>query len=318
MVRRTKSLSALVERQLPEFISSEYPLFVQFLQKYYEQLENVGQPLDIITNLSHYADIDNYENRILKESTVLTAELSDISTTIIAEDTSSFPEENGYILIGEECIFYKSKTLTSFLNCYRNVSATTKLGDIYSSSSINNVSYKELGEGTQHENGLQILNISNLFLYAFVKNYENQYLASFPEESLKDTIDKKTLIKNIKNFYQVKGTDQSIKFIFNSIVAQDPTDVPKVYYPKDNTLKASNGTWVDKYALKVKVFSGDVTKLIGQKIYQEDGDNYSFAYVDNVSDIGTKSGENIYEIILSEETVVGEFSISSKTLSIKN
>ena len=318
MVRKTKTLSALIERQLPEFISAEYPLFVKFLQKYYEQLENVGQPLDIINNLSHYGDIDNYENKILNESTTLTFALTETAQTISVLDTSSFPNENGYILIDEECIFYKTKTATSFQNCYRNISATTQLGDIYNSSTVKNVPASESGQGTLHINSSKVINISNLFLYAFVKNFETQYLSSFPEESLKPSVDKKTLIKNIKNFYQSKGTEQSIQFIFNSIVSQNAKDVPTVYYPKDKTLKPSNGTWIDKYALKVKVFSGNVNKLIGQKIYQQEGDKYSFAYVDNIFDIGTKDGENIYEIVLSEETVVGEFSVASKTFLTKN
>jgi len=73
------------------------------------------------------------------------------------------------------------------------------------------------------------------------------------------------LIKNIKKFYSAKGTDQSIRFIFNSIVSKEPNDVPTVYYPKDSTYKSSAGEWIDKYALKVKVISGDITKIIGEK-----------------------------------------------------
>ena len=46
MAGKVRNLSTLIEQQLPEFISSEYPKFVKFLQKYYEQLENTGQPLD--------------------------------------------------------------------------------------------------------------------------------------------------------------------------------------------------------------------------------------------------------------------------------
>ena len=118
--------------------------------------------------------------------------------------------------------------------------------------------------------GATVYNISNLFLYAFVKNYETQYLASFPEESLKPEVDKRTLIKNIKQFYRAKGTDQSIKFIFNSIVAQDAEDIPSIYYPKDNTLKASTSDWINKFALRVKVLSGDANKVIGQILRQEE------------------------------------------------
>jgi len=314
-----KRISTLVNKQLPDFISAEYPKFSAFLQKYYEQLELQGQPLDIIQNLTKYTDIDFYEKQLLSEYTVCTANISAVATEIFVENTESFPESFGYVLIDDEVIFYESKTSTSFVDCKRNVSGTTKLGDLYNSSVFKQGDY---GNGETHLSGAQVFNISNLFLYAFVKNYETQYLASFPEESLKAEVDKRTLIKNIKQFYRAKGTDQSIQFIFNSIVAQDQDDIPSIYYPKDTTLKASASNWINKLALRVKIISGDPFKIIGQKLYQEEdvydtGVKNAFAIVDNVNFLGNYDGESIYEIALAPETVVGEFSVSKKSFLTK-
>ena len=200
-----KRISTLVDKQLPDFISAEYPKFSAFLQKYYEQLELQGQPLDIIQNLTKYADIDFYEKQLLSEYTVSTSNISTTATQIFVDNTDSFPETFGYVLIDDEIIFYASKTANSFVDCVRNVSGTTKLGDLYNSSVYKQGDY---GNGVEHLSGVEVYNISNLFLYAFVKNYESQYLASFPEESLKPEVDKRTLIKNIKQFYRAKGTDQ--------------------------------------------------------------------------------------------------------------
>ena len=314
-----KRISTLVNKQLPDFISAEYPKFSAFLQKYYEQLELQGQPLDIIQNLTKYADIDFYEKQLLSEYTVSTSNISSTATEIFVESTESFPDTFGYALIDDEIIFYASKTQNSFVDCVRNVSGTTKLGDLYNSSVYKQGDYDN---GVEHLSGVEVYNISNLFLYAFVKNYESQYLASFPEESLKPEVDKRTLIKNIKQFYRAKGTDQSIKFIFNSIVAQDQTDIPSIYYPKDTTLKASTSNWINKLALRVKVLSGDPYKIIGQRLYQEE-DVYdtsvrnAFATVDNVNFLGNYDGESIYEIALAPETVVGEFSTAKKTFLTK-
>ena len=72
-----------------------------------------------------------------------------------------------------------------------------------------------------HNSGQTVYNISNLFLYALVKNFEKQYLGSFPEKYLRGSVDKRTLIKNIQNFYKAKGTDSSIKFVFNSLIDKD-------------------------------------------------------------------------------------------------
>ena len=64
MSTRTKKISTLIESQLPGFISSEYENFSKFVEKYYEQLEIVGQPLDILSNLTKYRDINFYEQNL--------------------------------------------------------------------------------------------------------------------------------------------------------------------------------------------------------------------------------------------------------------
>lgn len=319
MASKVRNLSALIDKQLPNFISTEYPKFSAFLQKYYEQLELPGQPLDLINNLLEYRDIDTYETKILKENTTLVANVSESATTIAVADTSSFPATNGFILINDEAIFYKSKTSTSFLNCYRNINATTKLGDLYSKPEIKTVAYEDLGEGNTHLSGATVLNISNLFLYALVKNFEKEYLGSFPEKDLKSEVDKTLLIKNIKKFYAAKGTDQSIRFIFNSIVSKDPSDIPTVYYPNQSTYKTSNGEWINNYSLKVKVLTGDINKIKGEKIVQlqslsDPSIKNAFGVVDNVVD----AADGFYEIIMGKDTVVGEFAIANKTYLTKD
>lgn len=316
MATKVKSLSALIDNQLPNFIVSEYPKFSAFMQKYYEQLELPGQPVDLISNLTKYRDIDTYTHDLLNQQTVLTQNISGSSTTINVENTSSFPDVNGYILIDDEVIFYKTKTSTSFVNCYRNVSSTTKIGDLYNSLNFKSVSNDDAGTGVQHLNGYPVFNISHLFLYSLVKNFETEYLSSFPEASLKSSVDKSLLIKNIKNFYASKGTESSIKFLFNALVPSDGPNDPTVYYPKDSTYKASYGEWVSNYSLKAKIVGNvsDIRYLIGARIIQQQDQNdssigYASAVIDNIVSIG----EGYYEIILSEQSVVGEFSVISET-----
>jgi hypothetical protein len=320
MASKVKSLAALVDNQLPDFIASEYPKFSAFMQKYYEQLELPGQPLDLVNNVVKYRDIDTYSHELLKQETVLTQNVAPSDTTILVESTSSFPNTNGYVLIGNEVIFYKSKTSTSFTNCYRNVSATTKLGDLYSSIDFKSVSNDQVGIGSQTTVGFLtgdvVLNISNLFLYSLIKNFEKEYLSSFPEASLKTTADKSLLIKNIKKFYAAKGTESSIKFLFNSLVPSDQPNDPTVWYPKDSTYKASSGEWISNYSLKVKLVGNvsDIRQLIGARINQsEDPSNSSIGYASAVIDNIISIGEGFYEVILAESSVVGQFSVISQT-----
>jgi len=173
-------------------------------------------------------------------------------------------------------------------------------------------------EASNHSQGDVVYNISNLFLYAFVKSFEEQYLGSFPEKYLKGKVDKRTLIKNISDFYKAKGTDRSIKFIFNSIVSRSANDIPEVYNPKDFTLKASTSEWSNTYSLKVKILSGNPDNLIGNEIIQSldvdrPGMKYASAIVDNVIPLGDVDGENLYQIILDPSTLNGQFDIAAKT-----
>ena len=306
---KTKRISTLIETQLPEFISTEYELFSKFLTKYYEQQEVQGGTLDIINNIQKYADIDYYEKNLLRQSDVLDVSITDTDDTIVSQDATSFPKRNGYVRIDDEIIFYESRTSTTLSGAVRGVSGNTTLGDLYDSSSYTST------DASPHNAGQRVFNVSNLFLYALVKNFENQYLGSFPEKYLRGEVDKRTLIKNIQKFYKAKGTTSSIKFVFNTIVAKDASNKPEVYKPRDFTYKASESDWINVYALKCKVISGNVNDLIGKKIVQTATTEYGYAdaTVDNVYADGTSDNEQIYNIVLAPETVNGTFAISTKT-----
>ena len=305
MLKTANKISFLVESQLPDFINEEYELFTKFVKKYYEQLELQGQPLDIITNLETYRDIDFYEKNILKQSATLIGSLSASATTITVDDASSFPKNGGYIKIGDEICFYAQRTDTQFLEVSRGVSGNTTLGDLYSESTFVTT------QAATHVNGSTVQNISNLFLYALVKSFEKQYLADFPEAYLKEGVDKRTLIKNISSFYQAKGTDRSIQFLFKCLIKDDPE--PEIAYPRDSTLKGSESTWIQVYALKAKVVSGNPEDLVGKSITQNTAEGFASAVVDNVKFAGTYDGEDLYDIILAEQTVNGTFSIAART-----
>ena len=103
----TRRISTLIESQLPEFIINDYENFSKVVEKYYEQLELRGNPLDVINNITKYRDIDFYEKNLLKESTKLSAQVDAADSTIQVEDATSFPEKDGYIAIGDEILFCK-------------------------------------------------------------------------------------------------------------------------------------------------------------------------------------------------------------------
>ena len=304
MPKTANKVSFLIESQLPDFINEEYELFGKFIRKYYEQLEIQGQPLDIIENIQTYRDIDFYERSVLKQSTTTTSFVQDTDTTITVVDATSFPKNGGYIKIDDEICFYNERNDTQLLEVSRGVSGNTTLGDLYESSKFVTT------QAADHVSGSTVQNISNLFLYALIKSFEKQYLSDFPEAYLKGEVDKRTLIKNIGSFYQSKGTGNSIKFLFKCLVENDPN--PDIGYPREFTLKSSESNWINVYSLKAKILSGNPTDLIGKTITQTSG-NHASAVVDNIQYVGKFDGEELYEIILSEPSVNGEFSLAART-----
>ena len=60
-----QTISSLVESQLPEFVREDHPLFLQFLQAYYQYLEqsnttlSLGKTIERATNMKNYRDVDN-------------------------------------------------------------------------------------------------------------------------------------------------------------------------------------------------------------------------------------------------------------------
>ncbi|AOV58590.1 structural protein [Synechococcus phage S-CAM3] len=309
-------ISSLIEDQLPGFIVAQYENFQKVLENYYEHLESPGNPLDIITNLTSYHDIDTYEKNLLQERTTLSTYLNSTATTIIVDDASSFPERNGYIKIDNEICFYKERTQTEFLEVSRGVSGTTQLGDLYSSSKFVN------SESDTHSSGVFVDNLSNLFLYGIVKSFEKQYLESFPQDYLKKEVDKRTLIKNISNFYKVKGTDKSIRFIFNTIISKSADDVPTTYHPKNQTVKVSTSDWDSSYVVQAQILSGDPLWLIGETITQTSDNNltvdYASAVVENVYSVDSNDGDVLYNLVINPQSVNSDFIIPQKTVLTRN
>ncbi len=265
---KTKRISTLIETQLPEFISTEYELFSKFVTKYYEAQEVQGGTLDIINNIQKYADIDYYEKNLLRQHDTLDVSITNTSDTIVLQDATSFPEKDGYIRIDDEIIFYATRTDTTLQGCSRGVSGNTKIGDLYSKSNFVSTT------AAAHNSGQTVYNISNLFLYALVKNFEKQYLGSFPEKYLRGSVDKRTLIKNIQNFYKAKGTDSSVKFVFNSIIDKDfdPLDRTNLaqfeWFIKsefDNIaidVTSPNGQFLVGDVIKTTTASGEIAKIV--------------------------------------------------------
>lgn len=109
---------------------------------------------------------------------------------------------------------------------------------------------------------------------AFVEYFTSQYLKNFPLSLAKNAsggdVSRETLIKNIREFYQSKGTEASYKFLFNLIFGVDVS----TYLPKTDILTASGSKYIQQKSIKTTTSLGrDIFKATNQIITQIDSTN---------------------------------------------
>lgn len=254
--------------------------------------------------------------------TFLTASVGIIDTTIRVSSTYGFPEKNGIIQLDSEIILYKDKTSTTFNNCIRGFSAVTSYtgGDnldqlVFSTSEV-----------SEHSSRAEVLNLSSLFLEEFLKKLKKQLIPGFENRTLSDGINQKNFIKQVKDFYRSKGTDDSYNLLFKALFGENI----EVIKPKDYLLKPSDAQYRIFNDLVVESLLGDPLDLENRTLFQDPDDDqetgfYTKAYgsVSKVEKI-VRSGRTYYILSLDygydrdinvAGTVYGSFKIHPTTLS---
>jgi hypothetical protein len=84
----------------------------------------------------------------------------------------------------------------------------------------------------------------------FEEELYKQYLSLIPKDS---AVDKRLLLKHVKDFYRARGTEKSIRFLLNILFGN--YDDVSFYYPKRDILRASDGKWFIEKSLRFTSFS---------------------------------------------------------------
>lgn len=115
----------------------------------------------------------------------------------------------------------------------------------------------------------QFVASERLLDYLDIDTVPQDFLDHFWEEikEIPGTIvaDKRLLAKHIRDLYASKGTRKSIELLFRILYNEDI----KIYEPKDDVLRASDGKWVSTQIIRTRVPIGfDIQTLNGRKLYQ--------------------------------------------------
>ena len=151
-----------------------------------------------------------------------------------------------------------------------------------------------------------------LFVKRLLDKYTEQYLPDVPALDF-NKIDVRTAIKTVKQFYSTKGTSFSVAYLFKLLYGEQVS----VTYPKDQIIKPSDASWSIDTILRATLVSGNPTDIKDGLLTQEEdiadtNIKTASALVENYISIKTSQVE-IFELILSEETINGIFTVPYKT-----
>ena len=197
-------------------------------------------------------------------------------------------------------------TKAEFIGCARAASGITSYTEDGNAVFSNHTTAASAAVGT----GVKCLDA--LFVKRLLDKYTEQFLPDVPELDY-SKIDVRTAIKTVKDFYSSKGTSFSIAYLFKLLYGENVT----VTYPKDQIIKPSDATWSIDTILRATKVSGDATNIRDGLITQ-DADiadpnvQSASALVENYISIKTSDVE-IFELVLSEETINGTFTVPYKT-----
>jgi hypothetical protein len=144
-------------------------------------------------------------------------------------------------------------------------------------------------------------------LDSFVNYFINNYAQDIGYNAL---VNKRLLIKRIKDLYEAKGSDLSFKILFKLLY----DTVVESSHPYDNVLIASDGTWDQKVSLRVDITSGSIDNITDRVLTITKN---SIVYNDAIVRVKLLE-EGLYEIFLKSTSVTpyaigDEVSVSNAT-----
>ena len=295
MSEKRVQFNTIVASQLPAYVREDYPLLSEFLKSYYLGQEYQGGPIDLIQNIDRYSRIDETTN--LSESVVLLDNTSFDSTTINVNSTSSpegtrgFPDSYGLLQINDEIITYTGKTEYSFTGCIRGFVGITSYR---SETNVDEVVFSSTASA-DHLAGATIKNLSVLFLKEFLTKTKHQLLPGLENRELHSGLNQAVFIKNARDFYTSKGTNQSFEILFKALYNEDV----EVIRPSEKLFTPSNSQYRILNALVVEPIDGNPEELLNATVYQEpyeDIINRAYAPVTSVENISVGYGKTFYKL----------------------
>jgi hypothetical protein len=173
--------------------------------------------------------------------------------------------------------------------------------------------------------GASIRNLSSLFLKEFLLKTKYQLLPGLENRTLSSNINQSLFIKQSKDFYLSKGTDESFKILFNALYGESSV----IIRPKDYLFRPSDANYRITDDLVVEIIEGDPLNLLNATLFQDEYHNISRAYapIADVEVVISELGTAYYKLSLDsgydhdirvDGAIYGNFVVHSKTQLIES
>ena len=305
MAKFTKKITNLINQQVPEFVLSDHPKFLEFVKTYYRFMESACVTLE---NIELTDGIQLETETAQTNSLVLDASKLDTDRTSLDAGDKILLEDSGF---GK---FTRGETVTGQTS---NATATVLSEDLVNSRLFISAQDKFIQDEViigatstaratiSNYKPNPVNNIQDLLNFRdpdkaisnFLTKFRNEFLNTLPEV-LDTNIDKRKLIKNIKSVYRAKGTQRGHEVFFRFLFNLDS----ETFYPREQMLRVSDGQFDTKKIIRAIGTVGDTSNLIGRTITGQTSG--ATAAVENVFKFQIAQSE-VSEFILNEETISG-------------
>jgi hypothetical protein len=315
MANNRVQIKHVLQSQLPNYVKDEFPLIDSFLTSYFGGMEFQGGPVDLIQNIDSYIKLNSNANTI--KDTEVTFDASETQDYLDVSNTVGFPDNFGVIQVDDEIIIYQAKVGTRFLGCSRGFIGVTS----FENPNDPEEAVFSTSEAASHLAGSTVKNLSVLFLEEFLKKVKTQFLPGLESQELTDNLNQAQFIRQSKDFYATRGTEDSFKILFKALY-NDQIDIIR---PKDYLFTPSNASYQLTRDLIVESVEGDPYDLVNKTLFQNEFENIGKAYapvsfVEKIV-VGVSTNE-YYRVSIdnsynqndgSTELLVGNFSVHAKT-----
>ena len=287
----TNKISSLIQTQLPEFIQADHPVFNQFVRSYFQFLESAEITV---------SEVNNY---LVQDTTSVNFVLDEDGEKVVLEDSEA-KFTVGEIVTGRN----SGATATVLVDDVDDgkrlfVSAQSQfiIGELITGSQSGANATVQDYRANPVQNIQQLLEYANVdaTIDKFLDNFRDAFLDGIVD-NLTDGVNKRKLIKSIRDLYISKGTRKGHELFFRLLFNDDAV----ISYPNENMLRNSDGVWTTRRIMRVQVTAGDVSELIGQTVTGQS----SLATAIPVSTIGVREAfTDIVEIEIDADSQTGTF-----------